>query len=173
MPLTAYEYNRIGLGATMAGESRPPAGTDTEAGAKPHIFYAPSFTYERILKEHAYGFSTWEINVYANPFENNCSLSFAVKFFLPDILLPAFMKTDNADKVMGWFVGLSPLSDVNFYNFFAAEPYLYYGVGCSLGWYFVIANVFDFEMELSMSLGIFDSPVFGKMNFSLSAGYWF
>ena len=175
LPLTAYEYNRIGLGVSYIGEGIS-ASTDAanqELAKEPHLFYAANLTYERVFYELPYGFSTWKISVCANPFENDCSLSCAVKLYFPFIGLFSHTKTNSEDNTSGWFTGLSPLSGLNVCSLFADEPYLYYGIGCMFGCYFVIADVFDFQMSLDMSIGIFDTPVFGKMSASLSIGYWF
>ena len=165
LPVFGDEYanNRFAAGIALAGEMySSPDASGIEETSEPHVFYAPNFTYERVFDKRSYGRASWEINTCVNPLEDICSLSFAMKFYI-----------SLMEDTTGCLIGFYPLADFNVYNLFKAPTYMYYGIGCMLGGYFIMNHNFDFEAKINLNIGVFDTPVVGKMSVCFNLGYWF
>lgn len=150
--LNGYEKDRVSLGGAFVGYIQP----DEEM---PHVFFAPNFGYERFLSDLPFGSVCGEINTCINPLKNNYSISMAIKFY--------------TDRMTGYFLGFSPLSELNLYDFVEKERHLYYGIGIVFGGNFILNYNFDCEVKANLNMGILNEGIPGKMTFSWNLGYRF
>lgn len=119
--------------------------------------YAPNISYEKLIFQDSdiLGFSA-EANLFVAPYNNDYSLSLnAICYF---------------GKFEGLFVGVSPLSNINFGNLFLESPYLNYAIGIIVGFKANIKCV-SFKSQLQNSVSFYDKKTPFKMVYSLSLGY--
>ena len=148
--LNGNEKNRIVSGVTVVGYIQPEADT-------PFVFFAPNFGYERFFSDLPFGSICGEINTCINPLKNNYSISMAIKFY--------------TDRMTGYFLGFSPLSELNISNLFENNRPLYYGIGVVFGGNFILDYNFDCEIKANLNISFFNQSIPGKMTLSCNLGY--
>ena len=148
--LNGYEKDRVSLGGAFVGYIQPKE-------EMPHIFFAPNFGYERFLSDLPFGSVCGEINTCINPLKNNYSISMAIKFY--------------TDRMTGYFLGFSPLSELNISNLFENNRPLYYGIGVVFGGNFILDYNFDCEIKANLNISFFNQSIPGKMTLSCNLGY--
>lgn len=157
LPVIAGENadNRVVLGFTATRSFL------SEDAGQDFTVFSPSFTYERLfvcIPDDGTSL-TGEITACINPFKKNYSLSLAVKAYM-------------GGRMKGWYLGVAPLSDFNFYDLFAEKSRVRYGLGFVGGGVLAISRNFDLEIKANWSV-FFDTTVPLKIAVSWNFGYRF
>lgn len=119
--------------------------------------YAPIFSYERLFLLGSDSLSlAAEANLLVAPYNNDYSLSVNAICYLGEF--------------EGLFIGISPLSNINFGNLFLDSPYLNYAIGMNVGFRKNIKRV-SLKSQLSFSVSFYDKQTPFKMLYTLCLGY--
>lgn len=119
--------------------------------------YAPIISYERLIFQDndAFGLVA-EANLLVAPYNNDYSLSLNAICYLGEF--------------EGLFVGISPLSNINFGNLFLESPYLNYAIGTIVGFRANIKHI-SLKSQVTYSVSFYDKQTPFKMVYVLSLGY--